>query len=118
TTGGVVNLAPGTFIDGSSVYNTGSPSAAAITTGGEALFGFRFRNEGADLSTALDDTVHYGWARVILTAGVPGTLVDYAFESSPLTGLQAGVVPEPGAMLLMGTGLLGLIGWTRRRMKT
>lgn len=118
TTGGVVNLAAGTFIDGTSVYNTGSPSAAAITTGGEALFGFRFRNEGADLSTALDDTVHYGWARVILTGGVPGTLVDYAFESSPLTGLQAGVVPEPGAMLLMGTGLLGLIGWTRRRMKT
>ncbi len=108
-TGAGLNLAPGTLIGNASVFNTGSPSAAALTTGAPAIFGFRFRNEGPDLTVATDDTVHFGWARVTLTAGVPGTLIDYAFESTPLTGIQAGVVPEPGTWLLMGLGVAGLL---------
>lgn len=113
-TGGVLNLAAGTVIGGSSVFNTGSPTASAITTGGPAVFGFRFRNEN-DLSTAADDTVHYGWARVILSNGVPGTLVDYAFESSALTAITT-PIPEPSAMLLAGLGVAGLLARTRRRI--
>lgn len=114
-TGGVVGLALGTMIDNSSIFNTGSPSGAAVSTGAPVIIGFRFRNEGADLASAADDTVHFGWARVILTAGAPGTLVDYAYQASPLTGLQAGVaaVPEPGAWAMMGLGLAGLM--LRRR---
>lgn len=115
TTGAASSLALGTLIDGSSIFNTGSPSAAALSTGAPVLFGFRFRNEGPDLSVATDDTVHFGWARVVLTAGVPGTLVDYAFESTPLTGIQAGVVPEPAAWLLMASGLAGLVARQRLR---
>lgn len=112
TAGAALNLAAGTLIDGSSVFNTGSPGAAALSTGAPALFGFRFRNEGSDLASTADDTVHFGWARVILTPGTPGTLVDYAFESTPLTGIAAGVttvVPEPAAWLLMGLGVAGLL---------
>ncbi len=108
-TGAALSLAMGTVIDGSSVFNTASPSAAGLSTGSPVLFGFRFRNEGGDLVSTADDTVHFGWARVILTAGTPGTLVDYAFESNPLTGLQAGVVPEPAAWMLMGLGVAGLL---------
>lgn len=113
--GGASSLALGTLIDGSSIFNTGSPSAAALSTGAPAIFGFRFRNEGPDLASAADDTVHYGWARVVLTGGVPGTLIDYAFESTPLTGIQAGVVPEPAAWLLMGLGVAALVARQRRR---
>jgi PEP-CTERM motif len=114
TVGAGLNLAMGTMIDGSSVFNTGGPSAAALTTGSMAMFGFRFNNEGANLASAADDTVHFGWARVVLTAGTPGTLIDYAFESTPLTGIQAGAIPEPGTWLLMGLGVAGLLLRQRR----
>lgn len=113
--GPVSNLSFGTLIDGSSIFNTGTASGSAMSTGTAALFGFRFRNEGPDLTTAADDTVHFGWARVILTAGLPGTLIDYAFESTPMLGIQAGVIPEPATYALFGAGLAGLLAWSRRR---
>lgn len=114
TTGAALSLTPGTVIDGSSVFNTGSPAATALSTGQLAIFGFRFRNEN-NLADTTDDTVHYGWARVILTGGQPGTLVDYAYESAALTGLQAGLVPEPASVALMVGGLAGLLAWRRRQ---
>lgn len=116
--GAASSLSFGALISNGSVFNTGTPSGSVLTTGAPAIFGFRFRNEGSDLSSAADDTVHFGWARVILTAGVPGTLVDYAFESTPLLGIQAGVVPEPGSWALMAGGLLGVACWLRRRNRT
>jgi hypothetical protein len=117
TTTGAVSLTLGTLVGGSSIFNTGSPSGAAVSTGAPVLIGFRFRNEGADLTSATDDTVHYGWARLILTPGVPGTLVDYGFESTPLTAIAAGVtgaVPEPGAWAMMVLGLAGLLARQRK----
>lgn len=116
TTGAALSLASGTLIDGSSVFNTGSPSAATLSTGSLVTFGFRFRSENG-LADAADDTVHFGWARVILTGGVPGTLVDYAYETVPLAGIQAGVVPEPASVMLMLAGLAGLVGWRRRPLR-
>jgi PEP-CTERM motif len=117
TTGPASSLALNTLIDGSSIFNTGSPSGSAVSTGAPVLVGFRFRNEGADLASAADDTVHFGWARFILTAGTPGTLVDYAFESTPLAGIFAGAtapIPEPATWLLMGLGVAGLVARQRR----
>ncbi len=117
TTGAASNLALGTLIGPASVFNTGSPSASAVTTGSAALVGFRFRNEGSDLASTADDTVHFGWARISLVAGAPGTLIDYAFESTPLTPIAAGVVPEPATWLMMGLGAAALVARRRRSVR-
>lgn len=106
-------LTAGALISNASLFNTGSPSGSLVTTGSPVIFGFRFRNEN-DLSTAADDTVHFGWARVVLNPGTPGLLVDYAFESNPLTGIQAGAVPEPATWALLLGGVMGLAHWSRR----
>lgn len=80
------------------------------------LVGFRFRNEGALMFDSDDDTVHYGWFRVLLPASGVGTLVDYAYETLPDTALIAGAVPvpEPASVALMAGGLAGLLWWRRR----
>lgn len=108
--GAATNLPLDTLIDGNSLFNTGSPSGMAVSTGETVLIGFRFRNENS-LATAADDTVHYGWARLVLSPGVPGTLIDYAYETDALTGIPAGAVgpvPEPAGWLMMGLGVAGL----------
>lgn len=88
------------------LYNTGSPSAAALVTGQPVIFGLRLRNE-RNLADPNDDTVHFGWGRVILTNGQPGTLVDYAYEDIANTEIAAGVVPEPASLALLSWAGLG-----------
>jgi hypothetical protein len=115
TSGPVSNLPQGTLIDGSSILNTGTPSGSAVATGSPAIVGFRFRNEN-DTSTPNDDTVHFGWARFNLSAGAPGTLIDYAWESTPNVGILAGVaVPEPASLGVLGLGGAMLVQRRRRR---
>ena len=104
----------GTLTDGASVFNTGTAAGSGVSTGAPAIIGLRFRNEGSTWQ-APNDTVHFGWVRMVLTGGAPGTLVDYAFKSAPNVGIQAGVVPEPAAWVLMAAGVAGLV--VRRRLK-
>ncbi|RYG86076.1 PEP-CTERM sorting domain-containing protein, partial [bacterium] len=117
TGGGVAALAPGTIISGSSTFNAATPLGTAVATGTPVYFGFRFRNEGANLASTADDTVHYGFAQVILTQGRPGTLVRYAYESTPLAPITVGAsaVPEPATLAALGLGAAAMI---RRRRKS
>jgi hypothetical protein len=92
-TGQIRNLPAGTVIGPSSVFNVQGPDADTIANGQTAIIGFRFRNE-----TVQPFTANYGWARVILTNGQPGTLVDWAYDSSPAAAIAAGAIPEPGAI--------------------
>jgi hypothetical protein len=107
------NLALGATIGAASTFTAGvaTPPAAALNLNSTNNYiGFRFFNEGAS-------TVHYGWLQIGLGANTTAgrTIVSYAFESSPLTSIQAGVVPEPGTYALMGLGLAGLMVAARRR---
>ena len=75
---------------------------------GEGFIGVEF-NIGAD--------THYGWVRVENRVGAPGqmyTLVDYAYEDTPNTPIDAGAIPEPGSLGLLALGAVGLLGWRRR----
>lgn len=109
-TGGVVgaaavcsNLAVGTPINGSSTFITGS--ANAIPLGSPVILGYRIQNN--DLS------VHFAWARFNFVNGTtPGTLIDYAYEGTANTAINAGAIPTPGSLSLLALGAVGLI---RRR---
>ena len=102
-TGQVRNLPPGTLIGPASVFNTQGPDADAIANGTPAIIGFRFRNESVTPFTA-----NYGWARMTLTNGQPGLLIDYAYESTPDTAIAAGAIPEPALSLLTIAPLIAL----------
>jgi MYXO-CTERM domain-containing protein len=109
TTTAKTNIAAGTAI-GSSAFFYGSSSAVIGTLPGQwslnstGIIGFKF--------LAADGLTHYGWARIAIGASLAArTLVDYAFESTAGQSLNAGVVPAPGAIALLGVA--GLV--TRRR---
>lgn len=83
------------------------------SAGGWTGIGY-WREENADgyLGVQFDigGNTHYGWVHVINTYGITGEIVEWAYESNPNTGLEAGVIPEPTTLLLFlaGTGLLAL----------
>lgn len=110
---GSLNLAEGELIGPSRSF-TVSLLADVPVDQTSLLVGFRFLNEGALMFDRDDDTVHYGWFRVQLPASGMGTLVDYAYETTPGTALIAGAVPEPASVALMASGLAGLLLWRRR----
>jgi len=75
------------------------------------LVGFRFDNE-------LTSQVHYGWARISLSADYssqPMSIVSYAYESTPNTAIAAGAVPEPGTIALLGLAAFAIAGRALRR---
>ena len=117
-TGTVQALAPGALVGGASTFNTGEFSASAdpLIGLGEQFIGLRFRNE-------VGGTVHYAWARILLAErAASATILDYAFEATPQRAITVGaglpptsVVPEPGTVVLVASGLALMGGVARRR---
>jgi hypothetical protein len=111
-----VNLSPGEILDSSSPFVVeGYASTSHIGLSGEpgmfvldepGYLGFAFQNEpGGD--------PHYGWLQFIPSNGGTGTIVDWAYESTPGQSIEVGAVPEPATgVLLIGT--LGLAARRRR----
>jgi uncharacterized protein (TIGR03382 family) len=111
----VDNLAFNTVIGASQSF--GSGTGGVETTGATAfnpnstqnLVGFRFLNEATG-------GTHYGWMRIQLWSGPgiqPRAIVEYAYESVAGASINAGVIPAPGAIALLG--MAGLVGVGRRR---
>jgi PEP-CTERM motif len=112
----VANLAVGTLISGTSTFGSGiaANTAQFNLNSSNNVFGFRFINEAGG-------TTHYGWARFALGASTidpTRRVVEYAFESTPGLGIQAGVVPGPGTYALMGLGIAGVLLAARRRKQS
>jgi MYXO-CTERM domain-containing protein len=114
--GAAGNLALGTVVGSTGSYNTSTSNVYANATGGwqysaENIIGFRF--------VAAAGTTHYGWMRFAMgAAGSSGTsmtrtVVDYAWNDVAGGSVEAGLVPAPGALALLGVA--GLAGARRRR---
>ncbi len=116
-TGSAINLSAGTLIGASSNF---SSATATIVFGSGAgqwqyasnnIVGFRFVSSAG--------TTHYGWMRFLMGSQpatgnlVTRTVVDFGYESVAGASIQAGAVPAPGALALLGVA--GLAGKRRRR---
>jgi MYXO-CTERM domain-containing protein len=116
TVGVAGNLAIGTLIGGSASFSTSTtgvsfgPSAGQWQYGAQNIIGFRFVSAAG--------TTHYGWMRFLMGAQpatgnlVSRTVVDFAYESVAGASIDAGAIPAPGAIALLG--LAGLAGRRRR----
>ena len=111
-TSGVSNLAPGFLIGAGSTYGSGAAQAtganAFVLNSANNIVGFKFINEATSQT-------HYGWFRISLGStftSVPRSVVEYAYESVAGASIEAGAIPAPGALALLG--LAGLAGRRRR----
>ena len=122
TTGTAGNLALGTVIGAAGSYNTGTGNVYGTTSTTGLLGGWTYSSENiiGFKFVAAAGTTHYGWMRFAMgAAGSAGTsmtrtVVDFAWENSAGTSIEAGAgaVPAPGALALLG--LAGLAGRRRR----
>jgi hypothetical protein len=99
-------------IQGCDVANIpfGSFPASFRTCGTDAMIEFAFSTP-----TILDAESFEGGS--ITNVGVDGNSYRCDFYGSDGCVLESTVTPEPATMLLVGTGLAGLGGWSRRRRR-
>lgn len=109
-------LSAGTVIDSAAV--AGGPFQASLAYGAN--------NPNAQFNTATDAYIglafpinavtHYGWIRVDID-NAAGTFVikDWAYDDVAGQGIEAGAVPEPGALSLLAVGASGVLAMRRRR---
>ena len=87
-----------------------SGSSAFNFNSSQNLLGFRFRSSDTG-------PYHYGWMRLQLSGsdfGQPKAIFEYLWESTPGTWTNAGVIPAPGALALLGA-VPCMLGLRRRR---
>lgn len=88
---------------------TGAHDADWSLTGDTGYLGFYFGAPGSPQA---------GWAQIATTDGPGGAsfeVLDYAYETTPNTPINAGQVPEPSALPLLILGGAGLVALRRRR---
>ena len=113
----IVNLAPGTVIGSGSGFAAGESGSSThvgaaanqFQSGTPGLIGFVFE-------TTAGGPDYYGWLRMTVSNTGPGSIADWAYESTAGAPVQAGItaVPEPAA-LAVGLLCLGAAMLRRRR---
>ncbi len=114
--GSALNLASGALIGSTSNFSSATSTIAFGSAAGQwqygttNIVGFRFVSSAG--------TTHYGWMRFLMGAQpasgnlVTRTVVDFAYESVAGASIEAGAVPAPGALALLGVA--GLASRRRR----
>ncbi len=107
----VAALGSGVMVDASSALGTWQTMTPEFT-GTTAFMGVQFPDDANNL--------RFGWIRITggATAGIPATIVDWAYDDSGagiLTG--AGIIPEPSSLALgcLAAGAAGLAAWRKRK---
>jgi hypothetical protein len=114
----IVNLSAGSVVDGT--QNFAPPVSSGSTTHmGAAANQFQPNTPGYigfQMKTSPTSATYYGWMRVSFNNTGAGSILSYAYESTPSTGITVGVsaVPEPSRALLLMLGALSLAIRRRR----
>jgi hypothetical protein len=87
--------------NGSSTHVGAGAGQFALNVPGYLGFTFRPAVGGPD---------HYGWLQIEIHNTGPGKIISWAYENTPGASIEAGapVVPEPGALALLGLAGTGL----------
>jgi hypothetical protein len=105
----VAALGAGVIVDGSSTLGTWQTMTPEFT-GTTAFMGVEFPDAS--------NNPRFGWIRITggLDAGIPATIVDWAYENSG-AGIETGVIPEPSSLALgcLAAGAAGLAAWRKRK---
>ena len=101
-----VFLAPGTYTIGATWNNVLDPMIFPGTLAGEGLANFN----GPNVMLIQNEYIAGGFAEPINTTG------DNMSYFGPNFEVQSRVVPEPGTLMMLGTGVLGLAGALRRKI--
>ena len=109
------NLAYGTAIDGGSNYPVGEsgstthvgPGAGQFLVGVPGTMGFTFK----EMAGGPD---YYGWLNLVINNAGTGRITDFAFDNTPGTAMEAGVLPEPGTAFF-GLAVAGAVACRRKR---
>ncbi|MBK8039612.1 MAG: PEP-CTERM sorting domain-containing protein [Verrucomicrobiaceae bacterium] len=117
----IVNVAGGSMIDSSQTY---APPAASGSSTHMGPGGNQFQVNtpgyiGFQMKSSPTSDTYYGWMQVSFNNTGGGSILSYAYENSPGTGITAGFssVPEPSRAMLLMLGL-GAALFKRQRRTT